>query len=199
VEYLIGYSLGGGIAIELAPRIPSLRRLVLLSPGAESFSFRHGRLMLLIAAEAFSGLIQALRTRRLGIYARIGRDFLYSFIRWPFRQYRILKVVMRSLLMRHSLRAVTVPTDIISARHDRFFPPKSGERLAQDNPLATWWQVEGLHLWVLLEHERLEKWLPRGGEKASAAGAGGAASAAGAGARAPAAGVSGRGCAKGTA
>jgi pimeloyl-ACP methyl ester carboxylesterase len=160
VDFLVGYSLGGGIAIELAPRIPALKRLILLSPGAESFSFRPGRLMLLVAAEAFWGLVHALLARRAGIFARIARDFLYAFIRWPFYQYRILRVVMRSLLMRHNPSAITVPTDIVSARDDRFFPPETGRRLAGRIPGATWRVQNGLHLWPLLDHERLGACLP---------------------------------------
>ncbi len=154
VDYLVGYSLGGGIALRLAPQLPSLKRLVLLSPGA-SFSFRHGRFMLLIAAEAFSGLVHALRARRIGIFLRIARDFLYAFIRWPFYQYRILRVVMRSLLTSHSPLRITVPTEIVSARRDRFFPPETGKSLARRIPLATWRVQDGIHLWPLLDHEKL--------------------------------------------
>ncbi len=160
VDYLVGYSLGGGIALALAPLLPSLRRLILLSPGVEARSIRHGRFMLLIAAEALCGLVYALRVRRTGIFARIARDFLYSFIRWPFYQYRILRVVMRSLLMRHTASAVTVPTDVVSARGDRFFPPDTGRNLAGRMPRATWRLQDGIHLWLLLDHEKLGACLP---------------------------------------
>jgi pimeloyl-ACP methyl ester carboxylesterase len=160
VDYLLGYSLGGGVALELAPLLPSLKRLILLSPGVESSTYRHARFMTLIAAEAVSGLRQALLARRLGIYTRIGRDFLYAFIRFPRYQYRILRVVMRSLLMRHNLSAVTVPTDIVSAKGDRFFPPETGRSLARRIPRATWRMEDGIHLWMLLNHEKLERFLP---------------------------------------
>ncbi len=162
VDYLVGYSLGAGIALALAPLLPSLRRLVLLSPGVEAHAIRHGKLMLLIAAEGLCGLVYALRAGRAGIFARIARDFLYSFIRRPFFQYRILRVVMRSLLMRQTPSAVPVPTEIVSVRGDRFFPPETGRSLAQRMPHATWRLQDGIHLWVLLDHEKLGACLPAG-------------------------------------
>ncbi len=153
-ELLVGYSFGGGIAATLAPLLPSLRRLVLLSPALLGYPYRHGMLLPLIAAEAFSALRHAVQTRRIPVYVSIGFRFVATFVRHPRTQYRTFRVILRSFL-RCRPDGVSLPaTSIISASADRFFPVAGGEDLARAVPHASMEVVGGIHLWPLLEHDK---------------------------------------------
>ena len=162
VDYIAGYSCGGGIAIELARRLPSTKRLILFSPGVQSYPYRHGMLPLLIAAEGIWGFVHALRLHHMGIYLRIARDFIFCFLRRPFHQVRVLEIVLKCFLARPGYADLKVPTEIVSVKKDRFFPPAAGRRLAEEIPGCTWRLFPGIHLSFMLDHERLVDFLPRG-------------------------------------
>jgi pimeloyl-ACP methyl ester carboxylesterase len=161
VDYIAGYSCGGGIAIELARRLPSVKKLILFSPGVQSFPYRHGMIPLLIAAEGVCGFAHALRAGRMGVFLRIARDFIFCFIRRPFRQARVLEIIMRCFLARPGYSELAVPTEIVSVKSDRFFPPEAGRRLAEEIPDCTWRLLPGIHLSFMLDHERVSGLLPR--------------------------------------
>jgi pimeloyl-ACP methyl ester carboxylesterase len=163
VDYILGYSCGGGIAIELARRMPEAKELILFSPGVQSFPYRHAMLPILIAAEGIGGFVHALRAGRMRIFLRIARDFLFCFMRRPFRQTRILEIIMRCLLAEPGYGDIRVPTRIVSVEKDRFFPPERGRRLAAEIPGGRWNLLPGIHLWFMLDHEKVEEFLPRSG------------------------------------
>ena len=143
VTCLVGYSLGGGIALSLAPRLPTLTRLVLLSPGVDRSPLTRSALLGLVAGEAFRGLAQAARADRLALFARVARDFAINFVRRPYAQYRILRVVVRSLGSSLPRLPLAVPTFIVfgerrpvlphrggpvAVRKDRSLDPRGGRR-----------------------------------------------------------------------
>ncbi len=66
---------------------------------------------------------------------------------------------MRSLQRRWGLGSISVPTTIVSADRDRFFPPRTGEALARDIDQVRFLSTEGMHLWVLLDHEKLDEYV----------------------------------------
>ena len=68
VTCLVGYSLGGGIALSLAPRLPTLTRLVLLSPGVDRSPLTRSALLGLVAGGPIQGLAQAARADRLALF-----------------------------------------------------------------------------------------------------------------------------------
>jgi pimeloyl-ACP methyl ester carboxylesterase len=154
VSCLVGYSIGGGIALTLAPRLPALTRLVLLSPGVDRRAPTRGTLISLVAAEAVQGLAQAARGHRLRVYLRVVWGFTINFVRRPYAQYRILRVIVRSLGHAPARLAVAVPTLIVSVKGDRFFRPESAQWLSERIVCSTLEIAAGIHLWVLIDHER---------------------------------------------
>ncbi|HET6486838.1 MAG TPA: hypothetical protein VFH83_10490, partial [Spirochaetia bacterium] len=148
------YSFGGGIAATLAPLLPSLSRLVLLSPALVGYPYRHGMLLPLIAVEALSALREAVQRRRVAAYVAIGYRFMATFVRHPRTQYRTFRVILRSFL-RCRPDGLSLPdTSIISAARDRFFPVAGGKDLARAVPHASLEVIGGIHLWPLLEHDK---------------------------------------------
>jgi pimeloyl-ACP methyl ester carboxylesterase len=154
VTCLVGYSLGGGIALSLAPRLPSLTRLILLSPGVDRRAPTRGALLSLVAAEALQGLAQAVRERRLRVFLRVAWGFTVNFVRRPYAQYRILRVIVRSVGHAPARLAITVPTVIISVDGDRFFRIDGARWLSERIVRSTLEIAGGIHLWVLIDHER---------------------------------------------
>jgi pimeloyl-ACP methyl ester carboxylesterase len=160
VDYILGYSCGGGVAIELARRLTSVKRLILFSPGVQSYSSGGDSLPLLILEEGFWGLVHAVRARRLGVFLRIARDFVFCMIRRPFLQARVRRILMRCFLARPGYADLAVPTEMVSVREDRFFPPEAGRKLASEIPGCAWRLLPGIHLWFMLDHERMAEFLP---------------------------------------
>ncbi len=160
-DYISGYSCGGGIAIELARRLPSVKKLLLFSPAVRSYPHRYGMLPLLIAAEGVWGLVYGLRAGHPGVYLRIVRDFLFCFIRRPFHQFLVLRIIMRCFLAGPGYADLAVPTEIFSVDHDRFFPPERGKALSREIPGCSWRLLPGIHLSFMLNHERVPDILSR--------------------------------------
>jgi pimeloyl-ACP methyl ester carboxylesterase len=153
-RHIVGYSFGGGIAAALASELPSVEHLVLVSAGVNGYRYRHGMLLLLVAVEAFEGITQAIQLGKVLQIARVGREFMLTFARHPLTQYRTFRVILRCLLSPLAMHQITAATTVISAHQDRFFRAPAGESLARQIPGASYELTPGIHLWVLLEHER---------------------------------------------
>ena len=153
VSCLVGYSLGGGMALSLAPRLPGLQRLVLLSPGIDKTPLTRGALVSRVITEALLGFAHAARGDRLRVFARVVWDFTVNFVRRPYAQYRILRVIVHSL-GRMPPFGLTVPTVIVSVSGDRFFRTDGARWLSERILRSTLEVAVGIHLWVLIDHER---------------------------------------------
>jgi pimeloyl-ACP methyl ester carboxylesterase len=156
---MIGYSFGGGIALHLAPRVPSLHSLVLLSPSAMPVGYAEAGIVARIFGEAWSGLREAVRLGSFAIFLRIVRDFAGNGMRWILGQQRILGILARGFQRSYDFSGITVPTLVVSVRGDRFFPPALGEALARTIPSARWIARDGTHLWALIDHENAARFM----------------------------------------
>jgi pimeloyl-ACP methyl ester carboxylesterase len=156
---IVGYSFGGGIALHLAPRLDSLRRLVLLSPAGKPVGFRRLGLLRRIVGEGIRGWRCARKAGRPEIFARIARDFLLNGLKRPLRQRAVFALTLRCLNGGADFSAVTTRAHIASVDGDRFFVPRSGEALAREMPHAAWTLKRGTHLWPLIDHPEVERFL----------------------------------------
>ena len=160
IRRMIGYSFGGGIALHLAPALPDLESLVLLSPADGATRYRHAGVVTRIVREAASGLRESTRKRTARIFARIARDYILNSFRWVFFQQRLLGVMVRCFRDTGGHGVVDVPTTVISADADIFFPG-SAASLRPALPRAEFRTLKGIHLWVLLDPALVEREITR--------------------------------------
>ena len=116
-------------------------------------------LLPLVAAEICAAARFAVTARRTRAAAEVLYHFCTIFVRHPLTQYRTFRVLMRCLLRplpapKAAAAAPRPDTVVVRATEDRFFPVGGGTALAQAFPQATFEQTSGIHLWVLLEHQK---------------------------------------------
>jgi pimeloyl-ACP methyl ester carboxylesterase len=160
IRHMLGYSFGGGIALRLAPSLPDLESLVLLSPADGGARYRHGGVLLRVAREALSGLRESVGKGTSRIFARVARDFILNSFRWTFFQLRLLRVIVRCFQRVDCFGIIQCRTTVLTARSDIFFPG-SGARLRPDMPRAEFRVVKGIHLWVLLDPSLVKQEIDR--------------------------------------
>ena len=160
IRRVIGYSFGGGIALHLAPSLPQLELIVLLSPAEGGGRYRHGGVLLRVVREATSGLRVSVRKGTIRIFTRIVRDFILNSFRWTFFQLRLLRVIVRCFQRTGPQEAIHSRATVLTANSDIFFPG-SGARLRPLLPSAEFRTLEGIHLWVLLDPALVEREIGR--------------------------------------
>jgi pimeloyl-ACP methyl ester carboxylesterase len=160
IRRIVGYSFGGGIALHLAPVLPELESLVLLSPAEEGTAYRSAGVIVRIVREALGGLRESARTGASHIFARVARDYILNSFRWGFFQLRLLRVIVRCFRRAGLHGAVHARTTVLTADSDIFFPG-SGSRLRNLRPDAVRRTLRGIHLWVLLDPARVEREIDR--------------------------------------
>jgi pimeloyl-ACP methyl ester carboxylesterase len=149
IHQIVGYSFGGGIALHLARRMEGPQRLTLLSPAGAGVSFRNAGLVVRLIAEGWNGLREAVRARRLAVFARIVAAFVFNGARHPLLQNRLQRVILRCLREGYGQAALDLPATVVTVDKDVFFPPALQERLWRSLPRAERKRERGIHLWVL--------------------------------------------------
>ena len=145
--------MGGGIALSLAPRLPTSHGSSCSARGSTGSPLTRSALLPRVAAEAVHGLAYAARGDHLAVFARVAWHFTVNFVRRPYAQYRILRVIVRSFHCMPPL-ALDVPTVIVSVADDRFFRTEGARWLSEKILRSTLEVAGGIHLWVLIDHER---------------------------------------------
>ncbi len=156
IRRMIGYSFGGGIALQLAPGLPDLESLVLLSPAEGGERYRHGGVLVRVAREAVGGLRVSMRKGTTRIFARVARDYVLNGLRWVLFQRRLLRLVVRCFRLSGACRTANVPAVVLTADRDVFFPG-SAASLHAVLPRARFRTIEGVHLWPLLDPPSLAR------------------------------------------
>jgi pimeloyl-ACP methyl ester carboxylesterase len=160
IRHVVGYSFGGGIALHLAPLLPKLESLVLLSPMIGAGPYRHAGVLLRVMGEAVIGLYESRRKGTTRIYVRVVRDYIMNFFYWTLFQRRLLRIIVRCFERTRGLRPVTCRTTVVTADSDRFFP-FTARLLRPLFPHAEFHRVRGHHLWALLDPATVQVELSR--------------------------------------
>lgn len=130
--HLIGHSMGGYIALELAATFPqTLRRLVLID--AAALPIRRGLLRHTL------DLVRALRYMRLNFLPVLVRDFLHA---GPRTMIRATREILSADLSRH-LHRVQAKTLVIWGENDTLLAPELGRELAAQLGHARFVKIEG--------------------------------------------------------
>jgi pimeloyl-ACP methyl ester carboxylesterase len=151
---VVGYSMGGGIALNLAANSARISNLVLIDASglteAQAERSRHhdGRRLWFYMTHP-----QYIST--LGILLRDYGLFLWSH-RKDYDQLRMIRIKCRQLSNDEAIRRITVPTSIIWGKDDWIYPLEVAYESQRNIPNSELHIVEGNHDWLLYTPLRLK-------------------------------------------
>ena len=160
IRRMVGYSFGGGIALQLAPMLPDLESLVLLSPAEGGERYRHAGVLARVAWEAVGSLRISMQKGTTLIYAGVARDYVLNSFRWTLFQRRLLRVVVRCFRRSRGCCPTDVPAVVLTADADVFFPGAAAS-LRAVLPGAQFRTLAGMRLWPLLDPARVQREIGR--------------------------------------
>jgi pimeloyl-ACP methyl ester carboxylesterase len=142
---VVGWSLGGGVSVELAAADPArVKALVLVSPAAVPLQLQAGLRLLTLpfAGELMAAIGSSRGLRRFAMRDTYGPGFAPSeavldryFGGWEVEERaRYIRTLLRTLTLDDTyerVAQVSAPAWVIHGTRDRLVPPRAGEQLAE--------------------------------------------------------------------
>jgi pimeloyl-ACP methyl ester carboxylesterase len=158
---LIGYSFGGGIALNIASLEPkNIEKLVLCNTSGLKTHFTRTKLFNRILNEAYVSIKKIKNLKELNIFIRIVFDFILNLIKNIFISNKILKNILKSFSTQTpKLSKIKCKTLIIWAKKDMFFSIDHAYQLIDKIKKSKLKKLNHTHLWILLKHKEFNKLL----------------------------------------
>lgn len=145
---LLGFSLGGGVALDLASRTRNISKVIAIDPAAIPLSLPFRTLV-------FKAVTESMHVSDIKSSAKLSYRIILNLLRNPFRTPGAYRNIRTSL--EHGCgkpESISAPALILWGTEDWILPPEHGKLLHKKIPHATLEYVRGHHNWCIFEPER---------------------------------------------
>jgi pimeloyl-ACP methyl ester carboxylesterase len=148
---VVGHSYGGGVGLYLAMQNKHVSKLMVFSPmGVESKHSRFGFYYTVLVTKSINDFL-ALKSNRMR--ALVFNNAISTVTENPKNIKKMIQVTNK-VLYKHTtpdeLQKITVPVQLMWARHDELFPLQNGYYLKEYIPNSTLEILEGNHDWITI-------------------------------------------------
>ncbi|MDP2874524.1 MAG: alpha/beta hydrolase [bacterium] len=161
---VVGHSLGGGIALQLATTSGKVSHLVIIDSAGQSITYSPRRLLYKVTLEKTAHNFT--RYKNFKAFLTTTKDFFYNLFGKVHKLNHMTKMLNRLLTADLTgLERITAPTLILWGDEDEIFPPSVAEDFHRNIKNSKLQYIRGNHDWCIFRPEELSNLLTEWLEK----------------------------------